>query len=312
MNEESQVIFLEYFCKKLQKEANLSIPESMGVVTWFAYQNPDFNKIAEDQKGKIKTTIDDSIKATKDSFKFPSNDAPTSTGEQSPIAQSVTVGGISPAGPTDPATSKTASFDFDEVMSWFQYHDAKFSKMAEDAPVAPAPVAPVAPVVTPAPAAAPETLWGGIRRLVTAPFNLVKDVYKKQRNEITERGAHVVAKDVMNQSGISGIGDFLKGIAPYAVPGILGYLALKATGAESGTAALGGLAAGAIGGSFWKDPANAETVGDIKNWGKNLITPTAVPPAAALTPEQAEAAAAKAKDTANTARNANKLNPPPE
>lgn len=299
MNEESQVVFLEYFCKKLQKEANLSIPESMGVVTWFAYQNPDFKKIAEDQKGKIKTTIDESAKVTKDSFKFPSNDAPTSTGEQSPVAQSVTVGGISPAGPTDPATSKTASFDFDEVMSWFQYHDMSFSKMAEDAPV-------VNPV------AAPETLWGGIRKLVAAPYNAAKNIFNNQRNLHADRIVRTGVKDIMNQSGMSGIGNFLKGIAPYAVPGIFGYLALKATGAESGTAALGGLAAGALGGSFWKDPANAETVGNIKNWGNNLITPTAVPPAAALTPGQtaaAAAAAAKAQDTADTASKANQLNP---
>ena len=220
MNEESQVIFLEYFFKGLQKEANLSIPESIGVAIWFADQN------------------------------------------------------------------------------------YLLTKKAEDAP------APVAPVMS-----GLEKSWNSLKNFGKNLYTKGPvDVGKNLVGRFADRIGHTGAKDVINQSGMSGIGDFLKGIAPYAVPGILGYLALKATGAESGTAALGGLAAGAIGGSFWKDPANAETVGDIKNWGKNLITPAAVPPPATLTPEQAAAAAAAAaKTTADTSGAASKqLTPPPK
>ena len=48
MNKEAQAVFLEYFCKGLQKEANLSVSESIGVAIWFADQKYLLTKKAAD------------------------------------------------------------------------------------------------------------------------------------------------------------------------------------------------------------------------------------------------------------------------
>lgn len=166
MNKEAQAVFLEYFCKGLQKEANLSVSESIGVAIWFADQKYLLTKKAADP--------------------------------------------VTPPPATTTPPPRQSGWDKDKA--WLKgvvqdFKDNGFVKPVQD-------------------------FWGGVEK------------------RIGQAGAD----RVMNQSGISGVGNILERIAPYAVPGIIGYLGLKAMGAEGGTAALGGLAAGALGGSLWNDP----------------------------------------------------------
>ena len=152
--------------------------------------------------------------------------------------------------------------------------------------------------------------WTKVKNMVANGAALV-DTATSSPEEIEKRKNQAVAQAgaAAGKTILGGIGSFFKGMAPYAVPGILGYLALRAAGTEGGTAALGGLAAGAIGGSLWKDPSNKDQVDSIKKWFDSDPAP-AKNSDVALNNVRTEAQDAVA-DTTNTAISASKqLNSP--
>jgi len=325
MNEESQVIFLEYFFKGLQKEANLSIPESMGVITWFACQNPEFNKIAA---AAAAPTMPDPPKAPimPDPPKAPIMPAPPAGSPPVSASPGAPPVSASPGAPTMPAPPRGTNPN-DKLQPLIDALGNKITgifkpnpntipeKIPKETPQettekTPKETTEKTPKKTTEETAEGPGVWEKFKnffhntKALAHVATLSPEELEKQKNQATAAAGREAGKTILN-----GVGSFFKGMAPYAVPGILGYLALRAAGTEGGTAALGGLAAGAIGGSLWKDPSNKDQVDSMKKWFDS-DPPPAKEPAVALNNVRTEAQRAAA-DTTNTAISASKqLNSP--